>query len=575
MPLSLAYSPLVQAAEEKTEPKWYQSSGNDNNRVFEHNTASSLSQRENGGDASGMVRSAASGALNNSIEAWLNQFGTARVQLNLDNRLNTAGSEADLLVPLYDDKSTILFSQLGFCHKDDRNTGNIGLGVRHFTGDWMLGVNSFYDNDFTGDNRRLGFGVEAWRDFLKLSGNHYIRLSDWHQSRDFRDYDERPANGYDLRAESWLPAYPQLGAKLMYEQYYGDEVALFGKDNRQKDPWAFTGGITYTPIPLITVGAQHRAGKDGEQDSQINFQLNYRIGETWDKQIDPGSISALRSLAGTKYDLVERNNNIVLEYRKQDTIELTLAEKITGKSHSTIPLNFSVKTKHPLQRIDWDASSLIAAGGSIKQTGNNQLSVILPAYMSTANNVYSITGVAYDIYGNNSSATADVYVEAAVVNVERSTVTVAPSTLPADGKSTSIVSINLVDADNNPVPEMKESLAVSLQETLLRTGSNTKTSSALPKDFQETTVSAIEEKSPGIYQAIITAGTRAGTLNLHAMFNGQMLQEVTITQFAATRGEHFEAGTLVATSNNNPANNIAANVVEATVIDLNGNPVAD
>lgn len=26
--------------------------------------------------------------------------------------------------------------------------------------------------------------------------------------------------------ESWLPFYPQLGAKLVYEQYYGDEVAL-------------------------------------------------------------------------------------------------------------------------------------------------------------------------------------------------------------------------------------------------------------------------------------------------------------------------------------------------------------
>lgn len=34
--------------------------------------------------------------------------------------------------------------------------------------------------------------------------------------------------------ESWLPFYPQLGAKLVYEQYYGDEVALFGTDNLQK-----------------------------------------------------------------------------------------------------------------------------------------------------------------------------------------------------------------------------------------------------------------------------------------------------------------------------------------------------
>ncbi|VTR48614.1 Invasin [Serratia fonticola] len=35
----------------------------------------------------------------------------------------------------------------------------------------------------------------------------------------------------------------------MFEQYRGDEVALFGKDDRQKNPYAVTAGINYTPIP--------------------------------------------------------------------------------------------------------------------------------------------------------------------------------------------------------------------------------------------------------------------------------------------------------------------------------------
>ncbi|HDP9620698.1 TPA: inverse autotransporter beta domain-containing protein, partial [Escherichia coli] len=45
-------------------------------------------------------------------------------------------------------------------------------------------------------------------------------------SPDIEDYQERPANGWDIRAEGYLPAWPQLGASLMYEQYYGDEVGL-------------------------------------------------------------------------------------------------------------------------------------------------------------------------------------------------------------------------------------------------------------------------------------------------------------------------------------------------------------
>lgn len=36
----------------------------------------------------------------------------------------------------------------------------------------------------------------------------------------------------------------------MYEQYYGDEVGLFGKDKRQKDPHAISAEVTYTPVPL-------------------------------------------------------------------------------------------------------------------------------------------------------------------------------------------------------------------------------------------------------------------------------------------------------------------------------------
>lgn len=106
--------------------------------------------------------------------------------------------------------------------------------MRQNVGNWLLGGNAFYDYDFTRGHRRLGLGTEAWTDYLKFSGNYYHPLSDWKDSEDFDFYEERPARGWDIRMESWLPFYPQLGAKLVYEQYYGDEVALFGTDNLQK-----------------------------------------------------------------------------------------------------------------------------------------------------------------------------------------------------------------------------------------------------------------------------------------------------------------------------------------------------
>ncbi|MBN4752215.1 inverse autotransporter beta domain-containing protein, partial [Escherichia coli] len=140
-------------------------------------------------------------------------------------------------------------------------------------------VNTFIDHDLSRSHTRIGVGAEYWRDYLKLSANGYIRASGWKKSPDIEDYQERPANGWDIRAEGYLPAWPQLGASLMYEQYYGDEVGLFGKDKRQKDPHAISAEVTYTPVPLLTLSAGHKQGKSGENDTRFGLEVNYRIGE--------------------------------------------------------------------------------------------------------------------------------------------------------------------------------------------------------------------------------------------------------------------------------------------------------
>ncbi|EDE2417199.1 adenylate cyclase, partial [Salmonella enterica subsp. enterica serovar Enteritidis] len=42
------------------------------------------------------------------------------------------------------------------------------------------------------------------------------------------------------------------------------------------------------------------------------------IGDSLRSQLDPDAVGALRSLAGSRYDLTDRNNDIILEYRKQE-----------------------------------------------------------------------------------------------------------------------------------------------------------------------------------------------------------------------------------------------------------------
>lgn len=272
-----------------------------------------LSSGARGDAAASMARGMATGEAGGALQQWLSRFGTARVQLDADKNFSLKNSQFDLLLPLYEQQDRIVFTQGSLHRTDSRTQANLGAGIRHFYDSWMFGVNSFVDYDLSRDHARAGAGLEYWRDFLKLGFNGYTHLTGWKDSPDLDNYQERPANGWDIRAQAWLPSLPQLGGKLTYEQYYGNEVALFGVDNRQKNPHAITAGINYTPVPLITLGAEQRQGQSGKNDTRLTVDMNYQLGVPWRNQVDPTSVAAMRSLIGSRYDLVERNNNIVLD----------------------------------------------------------------------------------------------------------------------------------------------------------------------------------------------------------------------------------------------------------------------
>ncbi|MBJ4792044.1 inverse autotransporter beta domain-containing protein, partial [Salmonella enterica subsp. enterica serovar Goldcoast] len=159
-----------------------------------------------------------------AFQQWLSHFGTARVQLDADKNCSLKNSQFDLLLPLYDQGDNFVFTQGSLHRTDSRTQASLGAGWRHSTSTYMLGGNLFGDFDLSRDHARAGAGLEYWRNFLKLGVNSYLRLSGWKDSPDLEDYQERPANGWDVRGQAWVPSLPQLGGKLTYEQYYGKEV---------------------------------------------------------------------------------------------------------------------------------------------------------------------------------------------------------------------------------------------------------------------------------------------------------------------------------------------------------------
>ncbi|HGN9372229.1 TPA: inverse autotransporter beta domain-containing protein [Citrobacter pasteurii] len=482
-----------------------------------------LSSGASGDAAASMARGMATGEAGGALQQWLSRFGTARVQLDADKHFSLKNSQFDLLLPLYEQQDRIVFTQGSLHRTDSRTQANLGAGIRHFYDSWMFGANSFVDYDLSRDHARAGAGLEYWRDFLKLGFNGYTHLTGWKDSPDLDNYQERPANGWDIRAQAWLPSLPQLGGKLTYEQYYGNEVALFGVDNRQKNPHAITAGVNYTPVPLISLGAEQRQGESGKNDTRLTLDMNYQLGVPWRSQLNPDAVAAMRSLIGSRYDLVERNNNIVLEYRKKEVLRLHTADLITGKAGEQKSLQVSVTSTYGLSRIDWDAPALNAAGGKIVQNGSDYV-VVLPPYLSAAQavNTYTVSGIAVDTKGNRSDRSdTQVTVQASEVNKQTFTFTPVNSVLPADGKSTQILTLTLLDANNQAVDiDVKD---ISLKNSALKSA----------------TVSALTRNSAGVYTVTVTAGTDVENVTLTPTVSGTTLTsaEVTINSDAPVQSQ--------------------------------------
>jgi len=340
-----------------------------------------------------------------AAENWLKQFGNARITLNTQTESSNAlaGSSADLLFGLHNQENRLDYIQLDTHYADTNDLiYNIGLGQRFFMPDkTMLGYNLFYDRNADSGVSRGGVGFEVWRDYLKFSGNGYFAISDWQESAQLEDYDEKAADGYDMQVEGYLPAYAQLGAHLKYEQYFGENVALFDTDSLQNDPKAITFGLSYTPIPLVTFGLDYKKGDESLDDTAISAAFNYSFGIPWSQQISGEYVKARRSLAGSRFDFVTRNNDIVMQYRKQDVIKLSLPTQLSGQTLQQLPLTASVEAKNGLDHIQWDPSStLIRAGGEvITSTDNLNFTVMLPANAGQ----YVLRGTAYDTKGNASN----------------------------------------------------------------------------------------------------------------------------------------------------------------------------
>ncbi|MDU4746303.1 hypothetical protein FHW04_002667 [Pantoea sp. AN62] len=326
-------------------------------------------------------------------QSLLSPYGTAQLDLMVDMNGNFTGTGGDLFSALADENSMLTFSQLGLHDTGDGVVGNAGLGQRWDAGNWLLGYNGFLDRVFSSGLQRASLGTEAWSDNLRLSANYYMPLSGWKNLGDSQQ--QRMARGYDITSQTYLPFYRQLGVSVSYQQYLGENVDLFNSGNRYHNPSAMSFGLSYTPVPLVTLSATHKTSSAGETQDQLGLKLNYRFGVALRRQLDASNVDEARSLRGSRYDIVTRSDTPVLSFRQRKTLSVFLAtppwQLNAGES---LPLKLQVRASNPIKAVSWQGDTQAL---SLTPPANNAdpqgWSVILPQWDDSpgASNEYRLS----------------------------------------------------------------------------------------------------------------------------------------------------------------------------------------
>jgi adhesin/invasin len=219
-----------------------------------------------------------------------------------------------------------------------------------------VGYNVFLDQDFSRGHLRGGLGLELWYDWLRMAGNYYKPLSAWRPSEDFdsRYIQERPAEGFDVRLTGYVPFYRHLALNAAMERWRGEYVGALGHSERlYSDPTVLSGGAAWTPVPMVTVSGEARSSKS-HTEGRFGLTLNYFFGVPIEEQLSPGRVAELTSVDNSRHDFVQRQNEIILEYRatpgryiiqvtrtpgQANTFTLTVTDGF-GKRITNLPVKF-------------------------------------------------------------------------------------------------------------------------------------------------------------------------------------------------------------------------------------------
>ena len=265
-------------------------------------------------------------ALNKSSEKVSNFVssiipGNGITEVSIDINDETGSSPNNLLVDLEIlgvrdislEENSNLFTQ--FSLRLDENSestttiGNLGLGYRYLNSDksMMLGVNSFYDQDFQDNHRRASLGLEAKASVLDFTFNQYQKLTN---QKIIDGVKQQVLSGSEYNLASPVPFMPWTTFNLQGYRWDNEKATQDSEGNIYSLEMALTPAIQLD----LSKDSSSVNGVEDEDSVKIIFTHPPRENKP---SLQDGFISeqafAKVNVEDKLRDKVRRNNNLTVE----------------------------------------------------------------------------------------------------------------------------------------------------------------------------------------------------------------------------------------------------------------------
>ena len=255
------------------------------------------------------VKDEAVGIATSYLEKYFDVF-----ELSIENPEDLSSASILVLKGLSDpdDIKNTVFTQGSLFLDAGRATLNLGLGYRRLVSDnkLLLGVNTFYDQEYPYRHGRASLGLEARTTVGEVNFNRYWATTSW-QAGD-NDLDEHALGGVDL--EVGIPL-PYMNWATFYARTFKWHSVVRGEKDSIGNDLSFRAEVPV--IPGLAIEAGHRQYSSNE--SSDNFmKFEYDLIQAFKKEKAPLFTSyayKMASMEDRRLKKVRRENKIYKQFK--------------------------------------------------------------------------------------------------------------------------------------------------------------------------------------------------------------------------------------------------------------------